>query len=301
METLSQQVSVPPKPKHARNPDSVFCTHCGHRMSPEAAICVRCGVLKNKSSKHCPLCAAPVNDAQDICVSCGHLLHRDGGTSSASGVLAQGVAGSRAAASPIVAMKDRSFCRHCGHQLDSEASVCLNCGVFRGKGIAHCAKCGGSVSEFQDICLNCGSLLAESSGSGARRSYPNPSNPREMGSGSIRSSFDGAINGTPGDLVHGVFSNDAIATTPAPVALRSRNVAFALAFFAGGVGAHNFYLGRTKRGIAQAVLCVFGVITGGLLSVPLMIWVITESILILMSRSRPESSYGRDAWGRQLI
>ena len=40
--------------------------------------------------------------------------------------------------------------------------------------------------------------------------------------------------------------------------------ALLLAFFLGGFGAHNFYIGRTGRAIGQLSLCVFSVLTSWL-------------------------------------
>lgn len=90
---------------------------------------------------------------------------------------------------------------------------------------------------------------------------------------------------------------------PAQVAARSKSkvVAAVLAFFLGGTGIHNFYLGNVGRGIIQllmllvgSLLAIFGI--GFLLLVPLSIWVIIEFIMILVG----SGSYGRDSHGLPL-
>ncbi len=90
---------------------------------------------------------------------------------------------------------------------------------------------------------------------------------------------------------------------PAQVIVRpkSKAVAAVLAFFLGGTGIHNFYLGNVGRGIIQllmllvgSLLAIFGI--GFLLLVPLSIWVIIEFIMILVG----SGSYGRDSHGLPL-
>lgn len=86
---------------------------------------------------------------------------------------------------------------------------------------------------------------------------------------------------------------------PAPhVQPKSRVAAALLAFFLGTLGIHNFYLGRTGRGVVQLVLTLVGwatswLIVGLFLVIPVGIWVFVEFILILVG----SGSYGRDARG----
>ena len=86
---------------------------------------------------------------------------------------------------------------------------------------------------------------------------------------------------------------------------KSKIAAGLLAFFAGGFGVHNFYLGYIGKGIFQVilyVLCYIFLIPGSLLttvapivaiilcllslccSVPLLIWTVTEGICILTGK-----------------
>lgn len=67
---------------------------------------------------------------------------------------------------------------------------------------------------------------------------------------------------------------------------KSMVAAALFAFFLGSLGAHNFYLGNTKKAIAQLLMCIFGYITaiilvGFLILGALYIWVIVEFVLIL--------------------
>ena len=71
-----------------------------------------------------------------------------------------------------------------------------------------------------------------------------------------------------------------------------------LAFFLGGFGAHNFYVGRTGRAIGQVSLCVFSVLTswlgiGAISAGILWIWVIIEFIMIIAGAG----GYDRDSNG----
>src|SRR5580698_3239137 len=42
---------------------------------------------------------------------------------------------------------------------------------------------------------------------------------------------------------------------------RTAGVAYVLWFFLGGLGAHNFYLGRSANAVAQLALCILGWLT----------------------------------------
>ncbi|MCG7254329.1 MULTISPECIES: TM2 domain-containing protein [Corynebacterium] len=78
-------------------------------------------------------------------------------------------------------------------------------------------------------------------------------------------------------------------------------VAALLAFFLGGLGVHNFYLGYTTRGIVQIVLNGLGWLTvwffvGFFLWVVLAIWVLVEFVMILARAG----SYKTDVRGMPL-
>lgn len=83
---------------------------------------------------------------------------------------------------------------------------------------------------------------------------------------------------------------------------KSKATAALLAFFLGGFGAHNFYLGYSLRGGLQLGLWVLSLVTiffliGGIGFFALGIWVFIEFILILMG----SGGYETDAFGRPLI
>ena len=81
---------------------------------------------------------------------------------------------------------------------------------------------------------------------------------------------------------------------PAPgmrgISSKSKIVAGLLGIFLGGIGVHNFYLGFTGKGIAQAALFVAGCAIPGLGLVPA-IWGLIEGIIILTSND-PKDSEG---------
>lgn len=66
------------------------------------------------------------------------------------------------------------------------------------------------------------------------------------------------------------------ATMPA-AAPKQKIVAFLLAFFLGGFGVHNFYLGKTGMGVAQLILTI--TVIGAVVSLP---WALIQSIMILV-------------------
>jgi TM2 domain-containing membrane protein YozV len=78
-------------------------------------------------------------------------------------------------------------------------------------------------------------------------------------------------------------------------ASKSKIAAGLLAIFLGVFGVHNFYLGRTGRGVAQLLLTI---LSFGLLSFVTGIWSIIEGILILTSAHG--SPWHLDAFGREL-
>ncbi len=64
---------------------------------------------------------------------------------------------------------------------------------------------------------------------------------------------------------------------PMQAAPKQKIVAFLLAFFLGGLGIHNFYLGKTGQGVAQLILTI--TVIGSLISIP---WAFIQAILIIM-------------------
>ena len=76
---------------------------------------------------------------------------------------------------------------------------------------------------------------------------------------------------------------------------RSKLVAGIMGIFLGGLGIHNFYLGRTGRGIAQLLITV---LSFGMLGIVSETWGIYEGIRILLSG--PGDEWHRDGWGREL-
>ncbi|WP_246846942.1 TM2 domain-containing protein [Corynebacterium sp. sy039] len=68
-------------------------------------------------------------------------------------------------------------------------------------------------------------------------------------------------------------------------------IAAVLAFFLGGLGLHNFYLGYTKQGLTMLILLLIGsVLTPILIGVPIVvaveIWAFVEFIMILTRSGR---------------
>ena len=76
---------------------------------------------------------------------------------------------------------------------------------------------------------------------------------------------------------------------------KSKVTAAILAFFLGSFGVHNFYLGKTGRGVAQLLITIFVLFIGPLIS---SIWAIVEGAQIL--GSHPGSPYHMDGKGLQL-
>lgn len=51
------------------------------------------------------------------------------------------------------------YCRNCANLMDSNASVCVKCGVKAGAGTKYCHNCGKETNEMASVCTNCGVAL----------------------------------------------------------------------------------------------------------------------------------------------
>ncbi len=51
------------------------------------------------------------------------------------------------------------YCRNCGHQINDNAAVCLNCGVKAGVGDKFCPNCGKETMPNAQFCTGCGVAL----------------------------------------------------------------------------------------------------------------------------------------------
>nr|WP_120491616.1 TM2 domain-containing protein [Corynebacterium lactis] len=82
---------------------------------------------------------------------------------------------------------------------------------------------------------------------------------------------------------------------------KSKVAAILLCFFLGGIGAHNFYLGHSGRGIAQLLLTIFGwataiIFVGFFLLAAVSIWVLVDFVMLIIG----SGSYKYDSEGRLL-
>lgn len=60
------------------------------------------------------------------------------------------------------------YCRNCGNEMNSEAVVCVKCGVPAGKGKNYCPNCGAETNPEAVICVNCGASLDINAGKSER-------------------------------------------------------------------------------------------------------------------------------------
>ena len=108
-----------------------------------------------------------------------------------------------------------------------------------------CRNCGNEIADNAAICVKCG----VSAGTGT--SYcPNC----------------------------GVF----LAQPVSPANQKSKMAAGLLGIFLGGLGIHNFYLGKTNRALVQLLVSLIGgILTCGIASIAMEIWGLVEGIMIL--------------------
>lgn len=86
----------------------------------------------------------------------------------------------------------------------------------------------------------------------------------------------GAYQGQP---MYG-YPQGAYGAVPPGVTQKSAIVAAILGFFLGALGVHNFYLGRSGRGVAQLLITI---LSFGLLSWISFLWALYEIIMYLVS------------------
>lgn len=122
------------------------------------------------------------------------------------------------------------YCKTCGAEMNENQVICLNCGCAKGTGSKFCANCGKELTENAFACLNCG----------------------------VAADF-GAQNAKSGAT--GIPGLDSDGWCPAG---KEKIVAILLAFFIGGFGIHNFYLGETKKGLLR--LCTSWLFIGSILA-----------------------------------
>lgn len=126
---------------------------------------------------------------------------------------------------------------------------CRNCGEqYVSDAAVMCVKCGVQKGVGRNYCPNCGQ----------------PTTPESivcLNCGISLSGNNRAAGGTGG---------------------KSKIVAGLLGLFLGGFGAHNFYLGYTKKALIQLLVSlVGGLITCGIATFGIGIWALIESIMIL--------------------
>ncbi|WP_040214780.1 TM2 domain-containing protein [Clostridium polynesiense] len=56
------------------------------------------------------------------------------------------------------------YCRNCGGEIDTNAKICIKCGVEKFKGTAFCHNCGNTTEGNAAICTNCGVELKKVGG-----------------------------------------------------------------------------------------------------------------------------------------
>ncbi len=121
------------------------------------------------------------------------------------------------------------FCKNCGSAVNDNQVVCLSCGCAVGTGTTYCANCGGELAPNAFACMKCG----------------------------VAADFGSATKNTGNTGIPGLDKG----WCPAG---KEKIVAILLAFFLGGFGIHNFYLGETKKGILRLLTCWIGI--GGILA-----------------------------------
>ncbi len=123
----------------------------------------------------------------------------------------------------------------------------------------YCRNCGNQIADNAAVCVKCGVSV------GVGTSYcPNCGQPTMPGASACTNC--------------GVF----LAQPVSPANQKSRMAAGLLGVFLGGLGIHNFYLGKTNRALVQLLVSLIGgVLACGLAAIAMEIWGLVEGIMIL--------------------
>ena len=111
------------------------------------------------------------------------------------------------------------YCKTCGNPMNDNQAICLNCGCATGTGNAYCSNCGGQLAPNAVVCMGCG----------------------------VAADYGAAKK-----------AGTAIGGDWCPAG-KEKIVVILLAFFVGGLGIHNFYLGESKKGILKLLTCWIGI------------------------------------------
>lgn len=120
----------------------------------------------------------------------------------------------------------------------------------------YCKNCGAQMDEVAAVCVNCGTT-------------------KGVGAAYCQNCGKEVAEGAAVCLSCGVATSQQAA---AAVGGKNKIAAALLAFFLGGLGIHNFYLGYKKKAIAQLLITVLTCGAGGVVSG---IWALVEFIQIL--------------------
>ncbi len=128
--------------------------------------------------------------------------------------------------------------------------------------VVYCRNCGNIMNENAVICVKCGA--AKGSGNNFCPHCGNPVNPQAA----VCLNCGGSLAGT---------------AMAAGENAKSKMAAGLLGIFLGGLGIHNFYLGYTKKAVAQLLICLLGscLLIGPAVSG---IWGLVEGIMILAGK-----------------
>lgn len=143
---------------------------------------------------------------------------------------------------------------------------CINCGASNEPGRTRCAYCGSTLATAQPQQAPLPIHQQPQASMGSQPMYVQPMMV------ATTANMQALVMGQPKSMV----------------------AAALLAFFLGGLGIHNFYLGYSGKGIAQLLLTLIGWVFFMIGPVVAGIWALVEFIMIL-TRAYP------DRWGRPLV
>lgn len=130
-----------------------------------------------------------------------------------------------------------------------------------------CSHCGSEIKDGAAFCPKCGKPMKEAAPAASMQAAPQV----QPANNSYQSNPNPGYTYTPNPGSQDPYNNP---QQPPRKSSRSKVAAGLLGIFLGGFGVHNFYLGKTSRGVAQIIVSL---VTCGVGS----IWGFIEGILCL--------------------
>ena len=174
------------------------------------------------------------------------------------------------------------FCKNCGDVLTDTEVVCCSCGFAIGTGANYCEQCGAETPSYAVVCELCGKEIVRESEDdtpiamqyaqeptcgGYAQAYqqqPQPQ-PQQQDFRTYTPNYSAANQNQAS--TEGIWMEDAQnrngrksrgSTGLLSASPKSKSTYVLLGLLLGAFGAHDFYIGKTKKGLIHVGMSIFG-------------------------------------------